>query len=85
MSSCKDCDLLFKKYHLALINYLGQLQRTLTAAQINNMANFEKERIQEIQLQKRFIQSQDFWINHQKQHPPANAAKKMNFLKIEMS
>jgi hypothetical protein len=85
MSSCNECKLFLKKYHFSLINYLGQCQKTLIAAQSNNMVSFEKERIQEIQLQKRFIQSQDFWIHHQKQHPPANAAKKINFMKQEIS
>jgi hypothetical protein len=81
MPTCKECDLFMQRYQLAMTNYIAQIQKTQAAAESKNMANFEKERAHEMQTQRRYIQAQDFWISHQKQHPVAGYAKKLD-LKI---
>jgi hypothetical protein len=82
MQSCKECDLFIDKYRFAIANYIEQLQNTLIAAESSNMAAFENQRAHELQLQRRYIQAQDFWISHQKQHPTPGMAKKMG-LKLQ--
>jgi hypothetical protein len=81
MPTCKECDLFMQRYRLAMANYIEQMQKTQAAAQSRGMVNFEKERAHEMQTQKRYIQAQDFWISHQKQHPAVGYAKKVD-LKI---